>query len=314
MSPKNKNKKIIKDDNIIEGDNNDDFDINDGNSLFENGPLMNKIQREHTKRVERWRKKKKRKTEDSSTVEGVLDLTTSKEVSKLISQGYIKGLGGVVSTGKEANVYHAYANLLKLTEKLPELAVKIYRTRTLDFKKIRTYIDGDIRFQKKSGRKSHQIIQIWALKEFKNLSRAYENKIIVPRPLVVRRNVLMMEFIGDNGIAAPILQKVDFIKSPKKLYTELIDQIDKLWNKANLVHGDLSPYNILYSNEKPVIIDIGQGVVRDHHLAEPLMYRDLINMVDYFASIDIECPFPDELYEEITGNKPDPSFETIGFM
>ena len=90
----------------------------------------------YSQKIDRWRKRKKRKTEDSSTVEGVLDLATSKTISKFISQGYITGLGGVISTGKEANVYHAYSGS-EIPNDIPEIAVKVYRTRTLDFKKIR---------------------------------------------------------------------------------------------------------------------------------------------------------------------------------
>ena len=123
----------------------DEFNDNDDDSLNfydDNSDIKEFLEQDrgYDQKIERWRKKKKRKTEDSSTIEGVLDLPTSKAISKFISQGYIKGLGGVISTGKEANVYHAFSGP-EIPKDIPEIAVKVYRTRTLDFKKIKNYIE-----------------------------------------------------------------------------------------------------------------------------------------------------------------------------
>lgn len=313
MSSKEQNSEIEdEEEDIDESPFDDDMD---NDKFFDDSALMAKDRHEYVIREEKWRKRRKRKTEDSSTVEGVLDLPTAKKVLKLINQGYIKGLGGVISTGKEANVYYASSGSKEKEIGLSELAIKIYRTRTLDWRKIRNYIAGDIRFQKKTGRKSHQIIEIWALKEYKNLSRAYENGIRVPRPVVVKRNVLVMEFIGKDGIPAPLLRLVPNILDPVFLYKDLVKQIDLLWNKALLVHGDLSPYNILFNNDKTIIIDIGQGVLRNHHLAKPFLYRDIQNMVLYFETLDnVDCASTEDLYEQITGEKPNPAFESLKFV
>ncbi len=299
-------------DEFIDTDDDESLNSNDDDSLYTRW-----YDKGYDHSIDRWRKKKKRKTEDNSTVESVLDLPTSKVISKFISQGYIKGLKGVISTGKEANVYHAYSGP-EIPKDIPEIAVKVYRTRTLDFKKIKNYIAGDIRFQK-SGRKSHQIIEVWALKEFKNLSRAYENGIYVPRPIKVKRNVLLMEFLGEKGMASSILSKFGTNPplNPQKLYDDFMSSngIIGIWKNAHLVHGDLSPYNIVFHKEKPIIIDWGQGVVQEHHLAEPLLYRDIKNMVIYFESLhDVDCQSIDELYEQITGTKPSPAFESLSFI
>lgn len=254
----------------------------------------------------RFRKKFKHKSEDQSTVEGVLDFTTSKEIYKLQMKGFIDKIDGIVSTGKEANVYFATAKDLEKTNNKSELAVKIFRTRTLDFKKIKFYIDGDIRFSK-SGRKSHQIIQTWALKEFKNLQRAFEQGIQVPQPVIVRRNILVMEFIGSNGHSAPQLRQCKTLTQDELLsiYHQVITQIELLWTKANLVHGDLSAYNMLYTDKKIYIIDMSQAVLTNHNFADAFLVRDIENILFYFSEQGIDIDTTEELFEQITKRVPD---------
>lgn len=254
----------------------------------------------------RFRKKIRHKTEDQSTVEGVLDITTSKEIYKLQMQGFIDKIDGVVSTGKEANVYFATSKDLEKTYNKSELAIKIFRTRTLDFKKIKFYIDGDIRFSK-SGRKSHQIIQTWALKEFKNLQRAFDQGIQVPRPVIVRRNILVMEFIGSDGRPAPQLRQCKTLSQDEvhSIYQQVINQIEKLWTKANLVHGDLSPYNMLYTDKKVYVIDMGQAVLTNHNFADAFLLRDIENILFYFSEYGIDLHTTEELFEKITKRIPD---------
>jgi RIO kinase 1 len=60
-----------------------------------------------------------------------------------------------------------------------------------------------------------------------------------------------------------------------------VEGIKKLY-RANLVHGDLSEYNILIKNREPYIIDISQGVPLDHPLAEELLQRDVKNISRFF--------------------------------
>lgn len=289
-------KKVIRDE--IENEFMEEEDLND---------LDIKLDKEYDRNNEieskKFRVKKKHKTEDSSTVEGVLDLSTAKEVYKLQKKGYLKGLGGIISCGKEANVYFGKSFDKELTYSIDELAVKIYRTRTLDFKKIRIYIEGDIRFSK-TGKKSHQIIQTWALKEFKNLSRSFASGLLVPRPIIVRRNVVIMEFIGINGSPAPQLRHYnDFsdLGEIESYYNQIVTFIDTLWNKVNLVHGDLSAYNVLVLNKKIYFIDMGQAVLKDHHLALSFLFRDINNILYYFDKFNIEIDEAEALFERITG-------------
>ena len=120
-------------------------------------------------------------------------------------------------------------------------------------------------------------------------------------------------------MATPILSKFGTHPSfnVQKMYNDFIgvNGLKGIWNNAHLVHGDLSPYNIIFHKDKPVIIDWGQGVVQEHHLAEPFLYRDIKNMVIYFESLNaIDCPTTEELYEEITGTKASLAFDSLSFI
>lgn len=98
----------------------------------------------------------------------VLDERTLKLLYKLSSKGIIKALGGVINSGKEANIF--YADGAHGEREFP-VAVKIYRIETGEFRNLYEYLYGDKRFNvKKLSRKD--LIYLWTKKEFRNLSRA----------------------------------------------------------------------------------------------------------------------------------------------
>jgi len=229
------------------------------------------------------------------TIEGVLDTSTLMTLYELENRGYFKKLMGVVSTGKEANVYWGVGDN-------GEVAVKVYRTATLDFKKIWVYIVGDPRFSriKKSTR---GMMFIWAEKEFKNLRRAYDVGVRVPEPIVQRKNVLVMEFIGEEGVPAPKIKDVKLtIQELKRTFEKVIDYVSKLYRKAELVHSDISEYNILWWDE-PVLIDLSQAVMLSHPLSNDFLVRDLKNILTYFSREGVKVPSLEELYYQVTGEE-----------
>lgn len=259
--------------------------------------------RDYERQVEKWKKRKKR-SEDQTTVEGVLDLSTRKVLYKLINGGIISELGGILSTGKESTVFHAFAGP-KL--EADELAVKVYRTRTLDFKRIHQYIFGDPRFSARK-RKSHKLMEIWAEKEFKNLSRFQKVSVYVPRPFLVRRNVIVMELLGKNGIAAPLLKDAE-VRLPdhhELILKNIIEDITKAYQHAKLVHADLSEYNILYWKERPWFIDVGQAVLLSHPMALNFLFRDIQNVVHLFRPPGEAETEVERVFTAITGRDPPP--------
>ncbi|PCN50017.1 serine/threonine protein kinase [Candidatus Geothermarchaeota archaeon ex4572_27] len=201
------------------------------------------------------------------TVEEVFDKATLEALYYL----------GAVAAGKESKLY------LALSPQEELIAVKIYLTSSSEFRKgIVKYIDGDPRFRHVK-RDTRSIIYTWAQKEFKNLERAYEAGVRVPRPIAVYRNVLVMEFIGDEA-PAPIMKEVE-LEDPRGALETLMVYIHRLYHKAKLVHGDLSEYNVMVRGGELVIFDFGQAMLTSHPMAIELLRRDVANVLHYFHRI-----------------------------
>ena len=190
------------------------------------------------KRIKRIDQSKKR-----AAIESVFDERTVFNLSKLLVNGPLDRVEGIISAGKEANIYLGY----DLNEN--EVAIKIYKIDSNTSKWMRNYIIGDPRF-KKIPRNVAKVIFLWASKEFKNLKRAYKVGLNVPNPKHIKDNILIMDYIGFGSIPAPLLKDIKSPKDPRNLMTEILDFIKKLYQKAKLVHGDLSEFNILYHNQK----------------------------------------------------------------
>ncbi|MFX1485933.1 MAG: serine protein kinase RIO [Promethearchaeota archaeon] len=240
------------------------------------------------------RRIRKKRSEDLSAVEAVFDRSTLLTLYYLINSGVINELFGVISTGKEANVYWAKG------EDEEEYAVKIYRTTTADFKRMLVYVQGDPRF-KRVKKDTRSLIYTWATKEFKNLTRAYDAGVRVPKPVAVRKNVLVMEFIGGDGIPAPRLKDKE-PRNPRAILSTILKYVRSLYQTARLVHADLSEYNILIWDE-PVIIDVSQAVLVQHPLAQEFLFRDIKNVLRYFHSLVDDLPDPETVYRRIIGGK-----------
>ncbi len=244
------------------------------------------------KKIDSIRIKKIDQTKKRATVDSVFDERMYLSINKLLKTGHLNRIEGIISAGKEANVYLAYG------ENNREVAIKIYKIDSNTSRWMRNYIIGDPRF-KKIPHNVSKIIFLWASKEFKNLKRAYKAGLNVPEPIHIKNNILIMEYIGFGSIPAPKLKEIKTPKDPIKLLNEILYFIKILYQKANLVHGDLSEFNILYHNQKPVVIDISQAVTIHHPKAEIYLVRDIKNVFNYFEKIGVEVPNPEEFYYEV---------------
>jgi len=231
-------------------------------------------------------------TKKRAVIESVFDERTVFLLNKILKSGSLDRIVGVISSGKEANVYLAYNHEGK------EVAVKIYKIDNNTSKWMRNYIIGDPRF-KKIPHNVSKVIYLWASKEFKNLKRAFREGLSVPEPFFVRNNILGMEYIGFESIPAPKLKDIKNPKEPIILFNEILLFVKNLYQKAKLVHGDLSEFNILYHNQKPVVIDISQAVSIQHPKAEIYLVRDIKNLFNFFKKLSIELPDPKEFYYDI---------------
>ncbi len=239
---------------------------------------------------------KGKESDDYKVRDDVFDEATLKALYKLSNKGVISAMGGSISTGKEANVFHA------LGEDEKELAIKIYRIATSDFKAMHDYLAGDPRFGNvKNDKKS--IVFAWTKKELRNLNRSHDVGIRVPKPITSDRNILIMEFIGNDGIAAPRLKDIKSqLEDVDEIFDTVVEYMVKLYNEANLVHSDLSEFNILY-DDGPVFIDMGQAVTLDHPMAEEFLERDVRNIVRFFGKLGVKSDELDLL--EMVRNRED---------
>ena len=132
----------------------------------------------------------------------------------------------------------------------------------------------------------------WAKKEFKNLQRAEEAGICAPAPQVFHKNILVMRYIGTRRAPAPQLKDVcPGLESGEveELFEQIVDMMTLAYQEADLVHGDLSEYNILYHRKKAYVIDWGQAVVKDHPMSAEWLERDVKNITNYFNRLGMSC-------------------------
>ncbi len=246
------------------------------------------------KKIDKRRIKKKNQSAIRLAVDSVFDERTVFLLRKLLDKQIIGEFVGIINAGKEANVYLAYDKEGK------EIAIKIYKIDSNTSRWMKNYIIGDPRF-KKVGKNPSQIIFLWAQKEFKNLKQAYRAGLSVPRPIYVKNNVLIIEYIGKGPTPAPLLKNTKKINDPQALFNEIYQFIKRLF-KARLVHGDLSEFNILMLKQKPVVIDISQAVSIDHPKSDDYLIRDLKNIINFFSKFGIETPTLKEAFYDIVEN------------
>ncbi|MBN2566986.1 serine protein kinase RIO [Candidatus Woesearchaeota archaeon] len=178
--------------------------------------------------------------------------------------------------GKEANVFSARTDDRTV-------AIKIYRLETCDFNRMYDYIRYDPRYAhlKNNRRKT---IFAWTQREFRNLQKAHAAGVTVPQPYAFSNNIVAMQFIGGSE-PAPQLKDARPL-DPDRFFADTVSSLQLLY-RAGLVHGDLSTFNILNDDERPVLIDFSQATPTNSARADELLARDAKNLAGYFAKLGI---------------------------
>jgi RIO kinase 1 len=247
---------------------------------------------------------------DRATTEQVLDRRTQMILLQLINRGAISEIHGVVSTGKEANVYHAISEPADEDADPIHRAVKVYKTSILVFKDRAKYVEGEFRFRQGFNKSNNRaMVRMWADKERRNLARIHDAGIPSPEPLALRNHVLIMGFVGDRkGKAAPRLKDVRFegLTAEEEdakwadLYIQMLAYMRILYQTCRLVHADLSEYNVLYHEGKQWIIDVSQAVEHDHPRSLEFLRMDVKNVSDFFRSRNVEVLSERKAYAFVT--------------
>lgn len=248
--------------------------------------------------IDRVARRKERKvlkdSELAEVLEEVFDYWTVKAIYKLMNKGVISKIYGAVAAGKESRVYWGES------PSGDSIAVKIFLVTTAEFRRGRLkYIEGDPRFRM-ARKDMRSIVRLWCHKEYRNLKRAYEHGIRVPKPYAHLENVLIMEFIdaGAPGVPAPLIKDLP-PENPEKSFREILGYVEKMYRDAKLVHADLSEYNILNKNEEMIIIDWGSAVLASHTHAREFLLKDVTNIFRFFSKLGVDTGDPLEFYKRL---------------
>ena len=246
---------------------------------------------------------------ERATSEQVLDPRTRMILLQMINRNVVSEVNGCLSTGKEANVYHAlsFGEEGEDSPATRQRAIKVYKTSILVFKDRDKYVTGEYRFRQGYNKSNNRaMVKVWAEKEMRNLKRIYAAGIPCPEPVYLRLHVLAMGFLGDSkGTPAPRLKDVTFdIPDPearwRSLYIELVGHMRTLYQVCKLVHADLSEYNVLYHDDKLYVIDVSQSVEHDHPRSLDFLRMDVKNVTDFFRRKGVHTLSERTIFEFIT--------------
>lgn len=225
-------------------------------------------------------------------------------------EGLIADVLALVKGGKEASVY--------LCEPHPAtglglLAAKVYRPRM--FRNLRNdamYRQGReilVAGGNPAGRDAGYLLRAirsksafglqaahtsWLMYEFTAMEQLYQAGGAVPRPVHASDNAILMSYVGDEFMAAPTLNTVGLERGEaERLFGEVLRNVDLLL-EHDLIHGDLSAYNLLYwapegGRGEVVLIDFPQVVnLHSNPKARFILRRDIQRTCEYFAAQGVD--------------------------
>lgn len=143
----------------------------------------------------------------------------------------------------------------------------------------------------------------WVMHEYNALCALHDAGGSVPMALAANANAVLTTFVGDDEGPAPTMNR---IRVPADRAREAFDEVLRnieIMLRLGFVHGDLSPYNLLYWHDRPVLIDFPQvaEALRNPH-AVGLFVRDVQRICDYFGrcgvSVDAE-DVADDLWDRV---------------
>ena len=213
-------------------------------------------------------------------------------------RGWISDILRMVKGGKEASVYQCACGQ---AVQAPFLAAKVFRPRQFrNLKKDHLYrldrevldeagnriVDlGMLKAQRKRSVYGEQIRhQSWLAHEFQALKTLHAAGADVPQPYEMGENAILIGFIGDELAAAPTLNTVRLKRGEAKpLFARVVHNVDLMLDN-DIVHADLSAYNILYWQGEITLIDFPQVISPGRHRSGfQIFRRDITRLCEYFA-------------------------------
>jgi len=205
-------------------------------------------------------------------------------------EGLITEIVRPIKSGKEASVHLCRASPSTTGERLA--ALKIYHARERrNFKDTTRYTQGRVISQSmqrgiaRKGRAGRELeMELWIEHEWATLGWLHRHGVRVPRPIAAGGTGILMAWIGDDHEPAPQLRELrpDPFRA-QELFDALMRQVRLMLN-TNVIHADLSAYNVLVRDGEPWIIDLPQSVdPREHRDAREILARDVHRICEAFT-------------------------------
>jgi len=191
-------------------------------------------------------------------------------INALVKANIIEAFGKPLGVGKESDVYDA------LTPDEQQVALKFHRLGRTSFKKTKQKRNYTVKYSYTPD--WHHQSRIAAKKEYTALKLLYLKGIAVPEPIKQTRHVLVMSMIEGTE-----LYHHPELLDAQAVLNEILVNVRRAYQDAHIIHGDLSPFNIiLQPNQRILIIDWPQNVSTKHPNADELLERDLRNVLTFF--------------------------------
>lgn len=241
---------------------------------------------------------------EKATAEQSLDPNTRLLLYKLVNREILDDVNGCISTGKESCVFHATGGKSDEFTVPRECVVKVFKTTLNEFKNREQYIREDFRFKERFSKLNpRKVIHLWAEKEMHNLKKMRRHGILCPEVVVLKRHILVMSFVGLDGVPAPQLKEAALnAEQLASAYKQTVDLAKTLYHRCQLVHADLSEYNLLWHMGQVVVIDVSQAVDRMHPHALEFLLRDCVNVARFFEKQGVRDVLTGkDLFTEVCG-------------
>lgn len=241
---------------------------------------------------------------EKATAEQSLDPNTRLVLYKLLNREILYEMNGCISTGKESCVFYAVGGKTEEFKVPPECAVKVFKTTLNEFKNREQYIREDFRFRERFNKLNpRKVIHLWAEKEMHNLRKIERAGLPCPSVVLLKKHLLVMSFVGVDGVPAPQLREAALVgEQLESAYAQTVQLASDLYDCCQLVHADLSEYNLLWHQGRVVIIDVSQAVDRMHPHALEFLLRDCTNVSKFFQRQGLpDVLSPKDLFTRVCG-------------
>jgi len=211
-------------------------------------------------------------------------------IEPFLEQGYVTEVINPLKSGKEASAYLCRAGR-RLGRAL--VVAKVYHDRERrNFANAAQYTEGRVILNGQARRAVAKKTEMgrtietafWVDHEFEVLSNLHYTGCDVPEVFVCTEQAILMEYIGGEEGPAPQLQHAPIAQDEVPVLRDrLLGDIEQ-YLANDVVHGDLSAFNVLYRPGRLTVIDFPQAVdPRFNAHARRLLTRDLSNLAKYFA-------------------------------